>query len=127
MPRVWDGRTVLTEPEALNSCNNPFLGAVASSAFHTGYRPGRTHQGHRPIPGETNCLTLIWAVLDLLITREAGVMDGGLVHASEEGTPQGSLCAAAHKEPCGVPVTSRVTAPSSITPARSIARKSFKT
>ena len=30
---------------------------------------------------------------------EAGVMDGGLVAASEEGTPQGGLCAAAHKEP----------------------------
>jgi len=27
---------------------------------------------------------------------EAGVTDGGLVHASEEGTPQGGLCAAAH-------------------------------
>ena len=30
---------------------------------------------------------------------EAGVMDGGLVHASEEGTPQGALCAAAHNDP----------------------------
>ena len=30
---------------------------------------------------------------------EAGVMADGLVHASEEGTPQGALCAAAHKPP----------------------------
>jgi len=30
---------------------------------------------------------------------EAGVMEGGLVHASEEGTPQGGLCAAAHNDP----------------------------
>jgi RNA-directed DNA polymerase len=30
---------------------------------------------------------------------EAGVMEGGLVAATEEGTPQGSLCAAAHKPP----------------------------
>lgn len=27
MPRVPDGRTVLTEPEALNSCNGPIIGA----------------------------------------------------------------------------------------------------
>ena len=27
MPRVPDGRTVLTEPEALNSCNGPFVAA----------------------------------------------------------------------------------------------------
>ena len=26
MPRVPDGRTVLTEPEALNSCNGPVMG-----------------------------------------------------------------------------------------------------
>ena len=30
---------------------------------------------------------------------EAGVIEGGLVHASEEGTPQGGLCAAAHNAP----------------------------
>jgi retron-type reverse transcriptase len=30
---------------------------------------------------------------------EAGVMEGGLVHATIEGTPQGSLCAAAHNPP----------------------------
>ena len=30
---------------------------------------------------------------------EAGVMADGLVHASEEGTPQGALCAAAHNAP----------------------------
>ena len=35
----------------------------------------------------------------VMIPKQAGVMDGGLVHASEEGTPQGSLCAAAHNEP----------------------------
>jgi len=27
---------------------------------------------------------------------EAGVMADGLVHASEEGTPQGALCSAEH-------------------------------
>jgi hypothetical protein len=28
-----------------------------------------THQGDRPVPGETSCLTLAWAVLDLYITN----------------------------------------------------------
>jgi RNA-directed DNA polymerase len=35
---------------------------------------------------------------------EAGVMVGGVKQATVEGTPKGSLCAAAHKPPCGVPV-----------------------
>jgi retron-type reverse transcriptase len=30
---------------------------------------------------------------------DAGVMADGVVHTSEDGTPQGGLCAAAHKEP----------------------------
>ncbi len=29
----------------------------------------------------------------------AGVMDDGVVHCADTGTPQGGLCAAAHKEP----------------------------
>ena len=41
------------------------------------YQPPRTvarrgqtpHQGDRPFPGETSCLTLVWAVLDLYITH----------------------------------------------------------
>jgi hypothetical protein len=33
-------------------------------------RRGQTpHQGDRPLPGETSCLTLVWAVLDLYITH----------------------------------------------------------
>ena len=27
------------------------------------------HQGHRALPGETSCLTLVWAVLDLYISH----------------------------------------------------------
>src|SRR5215211_8627981 len=34
-------------------------------------RRGQTpHQGDRPVPGEDSCLTLVWAVLDLVITNE---------------------------------------------------------
>ena len=40
------------------------------------------------------------------------------------GTPQGGLCSAEHKDPCGVPVTARRTVPSCITPARRNARSS---
>jgi putative transposase len=32
-------------------------------------RSERAHQGDRPFPGETSCLTLVWAVLDLYITH----------------------------------------------------------
>jgi hypothetical protein len=31
MPRGPDGRTVLTDPEALNSCNEPVVGAEVKS------------------------------------------------------------------------------------------------
>ena len=37
---VPDGRTVLTGPEAINSCNGSVVGlAVASAAFHTSNQP----------------------------------------------------------------------------------------
>ena len=33
-------------------------------------RRGQTpDQGHRPLPRETSCLTLVWAVLDLYLTH----------------------------------------------------------
>ena len=47
----------------------------------------------------------------------AGVFEGGIVSAIEAGTPQGSLCAAAHNEPCGVPSVVAATSPPSMTPA----------
>jgi hypothetical protein len=28
-----------------------------------------THQGDRPLPGETSCLSLVWAVLDLFFSH----------------------------------------------------------
>jgi RNA-directed DNA polymerase len=34
---------------------------------------------------------------------KAGVVEKGRLSPTEEGTPQGSLCSAAHKPPCGVP------------------------
>jgi len=27
------------------------------------------HQGHGPLPGESSCLTLVWAILDLSFTH----------------------------------------------------------
>ena len=41
-----------------------------------------------------------------------------------EGTPQGSLCAAAHKPPCGVPLSVSLNSQSSRYPARSMPRMS---
>ena len=34
---------------------------------------------------------------------KSGVMENGVVTETEEGSPQGGLCGAPHKEPCGVP------------------------
>jgi hypothetical protein len=33
------------------------------------WRGQTADQGDRPVPGETSCLTLVWAVLDLYITH----------------------------------------------------------
>ena len=45
---------------------------------------------------------------------KAGVFEAGKGFApTEEGTPQGSLCSAAHNEPCGVPASVSRSAPSS--------------
>ncbi len=41
---------------------------------------------------------------------------GGVLVERDKGTPQGSLCSAAHNDPWGVPAALRMTAPSSITP-----------
>jgi hypothetical protein len=49
----------------------------------------------------------------------------GILVERDKGTPQGGLCAAAHNDPCGVPLPLRVTEPPSRTPARNIARRSF--
>jgi hypothetical protein len=43
----------------------------------------------------------------------------GTITAREKGTPQGSLCAAAHKPPCGDPLPVSAQVPSSMTPAAS--------
>jgi hypothetical protein len=39
---------------------------------HASATPASTNEGarHRRFPGETSCLTLVWAVLDLLITHQ---------------------------------------------------------
>ena len=50
---------------------------------------------------------------------KAGVVENGRLHRTVEGTPQGSLCAAAHNAPCGVPASIADTIPPSNTPARS--------
>jgi RNA-directed DNA polymerase len=43
------------------------------------------------------------SLLKLRGILRAGVLQDGRVQATEIGTPQGSLCAAAHNDPCGVP------------------------
>jgi RNA-directed DNA polymerase len=48
---------------------------------------------------------------------EAGVMVDGVRQPTAEGTPQGSLCSAEHKEPCGLPRSVGANRPRSITPA----------
>ena len=51
MPRVPDGRTVLTEPEALNRCNGPVVATRRHlAAFHTGYEPNREQLRNRQTP-----------------------------------------------------------------------------
>jgi group II intron reverse transcriptase/maturase len=47
----------------------------------------------------------------------AGVVEDGEWTACDQGSPQGSLCAAAHNAPCGEPATVCDQVPSSITPA----------
>ena len=48
---------------------------------------------------------------------KAGVLtELGEHRETATGTPQGSLCEASHKEPCGIPVTGRRNCPPSITP-----------
>jgi hypothetical protein len=64
-------------PRTLLGGRNGPSARTAPAAFHTGYQPARTlarrgqtpHQGDRRFPGETSCLTLVWAVLDLYITH----------------------------------------------------------
>jgi hypothetical protein len=59
---------------------------------------------------------------------KAGVVEQGRLHRTEDGVPQGSLCAAAHKPPCGVPDGVAVTVPSSdMTPAAKNFRISART
>ena len=56
------------------------------------------------------------------------VLPDGVVIDTEQGVPQGGLCAAAHNDPCGVPVTVRSRLPVSvITPAFRNARTSAST
>ncbi len=55
------------------------------------------------------------AVLRLVRTMlRAGVMQDGRVRRPVTGTPQGGLCEAAHKPPCGVPVSRAARVPSGI-------------
>jgi Transposase, Mutator family len=75
---VPDGRTVLTEPEALNSCNvpvvgtrwhpPPFIPATNLLERSLGEVRRRTKVMGR-FPGESSCLSLVFAVLDLFIAH----------------------------------------------------------
>jgi Reverse transcriptase (RNA-dependent DNA polymerase) len=56
----------------------------------------------------------------------AGVVEDGEWMACEQGSPQGSLCAAAHNDPCGVPSTVACLIPSTITPASRYLRMSLR-
>ena len=103
MPRVPDGRTVLTRPEALNSCNGPivttqrhlppFIPVTNLLERSLGEVKRRTKVMGR-FPGETSCLTLVWAVLDLLITHQTNGINFNaldrqrLKRARYEGTEQ---------------------------------------
>ena len=58
------------------------------------------------------------SVLKLLrVMLRAGVMTDATVRRQVTGTPQGSLCAAAHNDPCGLPCSVGANRPRSITPA----------
>ena len=72
MPRDPDGRTVLTDPETLNSCNRPVVWARwASGAFHTGYELDRSlappaaqdHQDPRALPHRGRRRKLIYLAI----------------------------------------------------------------
>jgi N-terminal domain of reverse transcriptase len=45
---------------------------------------------------------------------KAGVVDRGHFAPTEQGSPQGGLCSAEHKPPCGVPVSVSFSMPSSV-------------
>ena len=47
----------------------------------------------------------------------AGTMEDGEIEFHDKGVPQGALCKALHKPPCGVPTTALDHSPSSDTPA----------
>ena len=48
---------------------------------------------------------------------KSGVMENGVVIDTEEGSPQGGLCRARHKFPCGIPTSVLSNTPLLITPA----------
>ncbi|PTQ56889.1 MAG: Retron-type RNA-directed DNA polymerase [Candidatus Carbobacillus altaicus] len=58
---------------------------------------------------------------------KAGVMEEGTVRRSDLGTPQGGLCKASHKDPCGVPSSDLTTTPLTSTPDSRYARMSLRT
>jgi hypothetical protein len=43
--------------------------AVNKPARALAWRGQTAHEGDRPVPGETSCLTLVWAVLDLFFSH----------------------------------------------------------
>ena len=61
---------------------------------------------HRIADKRVLCLIRKWL--------SAGVIEDGKWAATDEGTPQGSLWSAEHKEPCGVPFSRATRAPSGI-------------
>ena len=75
---VPDGRTVLTGLEALNSCNGsvvgggwhlpPFIPVTNLLERSLGEVKRRTKVMGR-FPGETSCLSLVWAMLDLFFSH----------------------------------------------------------
>jgi transposase-like protein len=73
---VPDGRTVLTAPDATSRPRGPW-DTTASSRFIPVTNPlerslGEVKRRTKVIgrfPGETSCLTLVWAVLDLYISH----------------------------------------------------------
>src|SRR6476646_4977977 len=75
---IPDGRTVLTEPEALNSCNDsvvgtrwhlaPFIPVTNLLERSLGEVRRRTKVMGR-FPGVSSCLSLVFAVLDLFIAH----------------------------------------------------------
>ena len=62
--------------------------AAGAISFHTAYEPARAlvgggeaaDEGDRRFPGETSCLSLCWAVLDLFIASARGLALTALEH-----------------------------------------------